>query len=65
MDSTNVEQAFRTLIGDIYRHWAARMDAMKDETNTTFQQNPPQTIKPGYLPPANPTNANACCGGFT
>ncbi|CAF1061201.1 unnamed protein product [Adineta steineri] len=63
LDSTNVEQAFRTLIADIYRHWAARMDSMKQESNTLSQQHIPQTIKPGYSSTtSNPAAANnSCC----
>ncbi len=62
LDATNVEQAFRTLITDIYRHWAARMDSMKDEATTS--PNPVQTIKPSYPPSNNSNNANSCCGSF-
>ncbi|CAF4854589.1 unnamed protein product, partial [Rotaria magnacalcarata] len=28
LDATNVEQAFRSLIADIYRNWTARKDSM-------------------------------------
>ncbi len=64
MDATNVEQAFRTLIVDIYRHWAARMDSMKDETNISLPTHPPQTLHPGYQT-TNTANSNSCCGSFT
>ncbi len=49
---------------DIYRHWAARMDSMKEDSNT-FSQTVNQTIKPGYLSTTNLTNNNltkSCCG---
>jgi hypothetical protein len=65
LDATNVEQAFRTLIADIYRHWAARVDSMANESNTNPHQNIPQTIKPGYSSATNPPNTNSCCGSFT
>jgi hypothetical protein len=42
------------------------MDAMKDESNSNLQQNPPQTIKAGYSQAYYPTtSSNSCCGSFT
>lgn len=65
LDATNVEQAFRTLIADIYRHWAARMDSMKDERPTPSPGS--QVIRPGDSTVAtnSTTSANSCCGSFT
>lgn len=63
LDSTNVEQAFRTLINDIYRNWAVRMDAMKEESSNVVQ-----TIKPGYLSASNPhaeEGNKSCCSSFS
>jgi hypothetical protein len=64
LDATNVEQAFRSLIADIYRNWAARMDAMKEDSNTISRPVDP-ILKPGYPSANNSTNNNAaksCCG---
>jgi len=65
LDATNVEQAFRTLIADIYRHWAARMDSMKDDPNINLQQDRSQTIKPGDSSQPISSYTNSCCGNFT
>lgn len=64
MDATNVEQAFRSLIADIYRNWAARMDSMKEDTNNV-SQTVNQTIKAGFSSNMNSTNnsiTKSCCG---
>ncbi len=64
MDSTNVEQAFRSLIADIYRNWAARMDSMKEDSHTV-SHNVNQTIKAGYSSNMNTNNnsiTKSCCG---
>ncbi|CAF4604172.1 unnamed protein product [Rotaria sp. Silwood1] len=63
LDATNVEQAFRTLIADIYRHWAARMDSMKEDTKIN-QQGTSQIIQPGYRTTQPPQNTNSCCGSY-
>lgn len=65
LDATNVEQAFRTLIVDIYRRWAARMDAMKEESNGNHSSNNVQTIRPGNSNSSTSKDANPCCGGFS
>ncbi|CAF0743173.1 unnamed protein product [Adineta ricciae] len=65
LDATNVEQAFRTLITDIYRHWAARMDAMRDDSISTSL--PPPMTKPSIKlddhsnNPSTATTTKPCC----
>jgi hypothetical protein len=64
LDATNVEKAFRDLIVDIYRNWAARMDSMKEDASA-ISNTVSQTIKPSYPGPANPGNGGltkSCCG---
>ncbi|CAF4655863.1 unnamed protein product, partial [Rotaria sp. Silwood2] len=64
LDATNVEQAFRNLIADIYRNWASRMDSLKDDP----QEGPrplSQTIRPYYpssIQSKTDNAAKSCCG---
>ncbi|CAF1459366.1 unnamed protein product [Adineta steineri] len=63
LDATNVEQAFRSLIADIYRNWAARVDSREDSNIVSRSMD--STIKPGLSSSTNSTNNNttkSCCG---
>ncbi|CAF0975759.1 unnamed protein product [Rotaria magnacalcarata] len=63
LDATNVEQAFRSLIADIYRNWTARKDSMKDDSNRISQPTS-QIIKPNFKSTNKPTDdngGNTCC----
>ncbi|CAF0787988.1 unnamed protein product [Didymodactylos carnosus] len=59
LDATNVEQAFRILIQDIYKFFAEKMDLMKDDNKqiVTLKQ-PQQQQQQQYLPNSA---ANQCC----
>lgn len=65
LDATNVEQAFRTLIVDIYRRWASRMDTMKEESNANYSSKNNQTIRAGSPSNSTSKDSNPCCANFS
>ncbi|CAF4076708.1 unnamed protein product, partial [Adineta steineri] len=63
LDATNVEQAFRSLIADIYRNWITRVNSGED--SNIISRSIDSTIKPGLSSSTNSTNNNttkSCCG---
>ncbi|CAF1555600.1 unnamed protein product [Rotaria sp. Silwood1] len=59
LDATNVEQAFLSLITEIYRNWTTRTKPIKDQPRSDSQ-----TIKPFEKPSSelpNDTNSKFCC----
>ncbi|CAF1123977.1 unnamed protein product [Rotaria sordida] len=63
LDATNVEQAFRSLIADIYRNWASRVGSLNDGSNEWLHP-AGQTIKPFYPQSAQSRSDNiakTCC----
>ncbi|CAF4147379.1 unnamed protein product [Rotaria sordida] len=63
LDTTNVEQAFRSLIADIYRNWISRIDLLKENPNKRSHTSN-QPIRPNYASSSKPTNdkpSRYCC----